>query len=163
MIRMSPEKEQEFDELRRFVDMYATNFMKIDPANSIHPSHVSQRIIATVGRSEALVGVRQAANDCLEGLQDLTLDEVRELDAALRTAGIITLSELRRRQSGKYKGILKRGRIRTETEYYMIKAVLDDCSASTSQDEVQNLDSMISSYELAVNNSFKPRPLRGSA
>jgi hypothetical protein len=161
--QMSPEKEREYAELNAFLDIYATHVMKIDPKSPAHPTNAGERIVAAVGKAKALVGLRQAINDTLEGLQDLSAEQLRPLDIALKQAGIVTITELRRRYSRQFKAILKRGSIRNETEYYMIKATLDDCAGSVAQAEREQLGSMLLAYEQAANNSFKPNPLRGSA
>lgn len=146
--RTSDEVRREYVELNAFVDMYATHFWKIDPESENHPTNVGKRIVAAVGISKALVGLRQAVNDCLEGLQNLTPMQVQQLDTALRQEGIVTLTELRRRHSRKYKAILKRGAIRSETEYYMVKAVLDDCTDGLSATELATLGGMLLAYEM---------------
>ena len=150
--RTSDEVTREYVELNAFVDMYATHFLRIDPLSENHPTNVGKQIVAAVGISKALVGLRQAVNDCLEGLQGLTPAEVQQLDAALRQAGIATLTELRRRHSRHYKAVLKRGAVRSETEHYMVKAVLDERTDALSATELATLDGMLLVYETA------PRP-----
>ncbi len=102
--RISDEKVREYAELNAFLHMYATHFMKIDPASPVHPTNVGKQIVAAVGLSKALVGLRQAINDSLEGLQDLAPEQVEQLDMSLRQSGIITLTELRRRHSREVRG-----------------------------------------------------------
>jgi hypothetical protein len=65
---MSAEREREYADLSAFLDMYATHFRKIDPTDPRHPTNAGLRIFAAVGKSKALVGLRQAINDSLEGL-----------------------------------------------------------------------------------------------
>jgi hypothetical protein len=151
--RTSGEIVREYQELNAFVDMYATHFRKIDPGSESHPTNVGKRIVAAVGISKALAGLRQAVNDCLEGLQDLTPMEVQQLDTALREVGIVTLTELRRRHSRKYKAVLKRGAVRDETEYYMVKAVLDERTDALSATELATLGGMLLAYETTLRSS----------
>ncbi len=157
---LSPEKEHEFAKLSAFLDMYATHFMKSDPSSPSHPTNSLSRISAAVGKSKALVGLRQAINDSLEGLRDLTPEHVTQLDATLRAAGIITLAELRRRYSRQYKALFRRGTLRNETEYYLAKGVLCDCGETLEPAEAEQLGAMLLAFEQAANNSFKPNPLR---
>ncbi|KFL35704.1 hypothetical protein [Arenimonas donghaensis] len=153
---MSAEKEREYAELNAFVDMYATHFMKIGPADPMHPTNVGRHMVATLGKSKALVGLRQAASDAVEALQDFDHQQVEVLDSALKRAGIVTLTELRRRHSRKYKSILKRGSVRNEAEYYLIAAVMNDCSDSLDSQEIDRLNSILSNFEKAADQSFKP-------
>ena len=160
---MSAEREREYADLGAFLDMYATHFRKIDPADPRHPTNAGTRIAAAVGKSKALVGLRQAINDTREDLQVLTPEQVSKLDSLLIDAGIVTLSELRRRYSRQYKAILRRGKIRNDTEYYLVKGISDECADLLNEAEIDQLRSMLLAFELAANNSFKPKPLRGSA
>lgn len=145
--RMSPEREAEYYELHAFLDMYATHFRKIDPSDDAHPTNVGRRIVAKAGKSRALAGLRQTINDCLEELQDLAPENVLQLDGLLRQSGIVTLTELRRRYARTFKALLKRGRIRNETEYYMVKAILDDCAGTIDEIERTTLASLLLAFE----------------
>lgn len=146
---MSPEKEVEYAELSAFVDVWATDFLGIEPTSEMHPSNVLVRIAAAESKAKALAGLRQAANDAVESLQDLTVAQVAALDAKLRLAGVITLSEMRRRHSRQYKGILKRGRVRSETEYYLVKGILDSCTDTLGPTDQVVLASMLLAFEQA--------------
>ena len=161
---LSPEKEREYAELSAFLDVYATYFLKVDPASPAHPTNAGKQIATAVGKAKALVGLRQAINDSLEGLlQDLSPEQVAQLDAALHATGIVTLTELCRRHSRQYKALVRRGSLRNETEYYLAKGVFCDCAAFLSSEEAERLGAMLLAFEQAANNSFKPNPLRGSA
>ena len=155
---LSAEKEREYAELSAFVDMYATHFLKISPADPMHPTNVGRHMVAAIGKSKALVGLRQAVGDCVESLQDFDHQQVEILDAALKRAGIVTLTELRRRHSRKYRSILKRGSIRDEAEYYLVTTVLSDCSDSIDPEEIDRLNSILLDFEQSANHSFKPTP-----
>lgn len=143
---MSQEKEQEFAELEAFVDFYATAMMGIDRANPIHPSIQLRGIAAQVGKSKALIGLRQAVNDCLEWADDATPEEISALDSALKSRGIVTFTELLVRKSRKYRAVLKRGCIRDDTEYYMVAAAASELSIAMTEDERRQLDSMLAGY-----------------
>ena len=143
---MSQEKEQEFAELEAFLDFYATAIMGIDPANHIHPSIQLRGMAAQVGKSKALIGLRQAVNDCLEWADDATPEEISALDSALKSRGIVTFTELLVRKSRKYRAVLKRGRIRDDTEYYIVAAAASELSIAMPEDERRQLDSMLAGY-----------------
>lgn len=144
---MSLENEREFKELEAFVGFYATAIMGIDPANIVHPTIQLRGIAAQVGKAKALIGLRQAVNDCLEWVDDATVEEISELDFALKSQGIVTFTELLVRKSRRYKAVLKRGRIRNDTEYYMVNAAACDQSIAMSEDERRQLDSMLAGYQ----------------
>jgi len=71
---------------------------------------------------------------------------VIKLDEQLRNRRIVTLSELRRRYSKKYAAIVKRGHIKTDTEYHLIRNVLGDPTTKTA-DEREVLQNLIADYE----------------
>lgn len=145
--QMSPEREREFGELHAYLDFYATNVMGIDPANPIHPTNVGKRIVAEYGRSKALDGLRQAANDTVESLSGERFEYIQRLDTSLRDLGIVTFSEVRRRYASVYKRILKRGKIRNETEYYVVVGVLADSSSLADSQEQLILGQLVAEYE----------------
>lgn len=144
---MLPDKEREYSDLISFVSIFATHARKIDPADSAHPANVASHIAATMGKSKALVGARQAANDVIESLQGFTQQQRVAFDAKLHEVGVVGLAEIRRRYSGQYKRILKRGVIRNETEFYLVRGILDSCTESLGQNDQAILSSLLLAFE----------------
>ncbi|MDR7132842.1 hypothetical protein J2X06_000026 [Lysobacter niastensis] len=163
---MSEEKLREYGELKRFFEVWETQLFPnqfFAPDHPHHPINVLAAIEQRAGRSRALTGLKQAIGDILEGVQDLAPGQIAQLDDALRQAGALTLTLLLARQSKVFKAILRRGQIRNDTEFYLISAALSDTSSVRSETEIATLGSMVAAYEARPNNSFKPKPLRGSA
>jgi hypothetical protein len=144
---MSPEREREYAELQGYIDFYATHVWGIAPEDPAHPTNAGKHIVAKFGRSKALEGLRQAVNDTVEDLKGRTPEEIRNLDASLRKQGHPTSSEIRRRYSSAYKRILKQGKLKTETEYYLAAAVLSDVSSLANDDERLLLNRLVAQYE----------------
>jgi hypothetical protein len=144
---MSPDKEREYSELISFVSIFATHAWNIDPTDPVHPANVAAHIAETLGKAKALVGARQAANDAIEALRGFTQQQLASLDARLIETGSITVAEMRRRYSRQYQAVLKRGRIRNETEFYLVKGILDSCVDSLGHDEQATLDSLLLGFE----------------
>ncbi len=94
----------------------------------------------------ALRGLRQAINDCVEASWHFDPAKVATLDAELINRGIITLSEIRRRYSRGYTEVLKRGRIRNDTEFYLLQHVIND-PTEKSPEERELLAKLLSDYE----------------
>jgi len=147
---MSPAREREFEELRAFVCFYSTHIWKIDPASEIHPANTGKQIVEKVGRSRALEGWRQAANDILEETSYLSSTALAELDRILRSQGVLSISELRYRQSASFRRILKRGRIRDETEYYLINGIVVDMANGIPDEERDVLQRLMDAFEKTV-------------
>ena len=76
-----------------------------------------------------------------------TQQQLASLDAKLIETGSITVAEMRRRYSRQYQAVLKRGRIRNETEFYLVKGILDSCADSLGQHEQATLDSLLLGFE----------------
>jgi hypothetical protein len=147
---MSPEREREYAELHAFIDFIATHVKGIDPASPVHPTNVGKIIVEQFGRSKALEGLKQAVNDTVEDLREMPGEHLQRLDTALRDSGTITFSEVRRRYASSYKRIMKRGNIKSETEYYLIAGVLAECSSIASEEERAVLNQLVVRYEQTV-------------
>jgi hypothetical protein len=145
--QMSPEREREYAELLGYIDFYATNVLGIAPEDPAHPTNAGKHIVSKFGRSKALEGLRQAVADTVENLQGRTHEDILNLDALLHKRGLPTFSEMRRRYASAYKRILKRGKLKTETEYYLIAGVLSDVSSLVNDDERLLLIRMVAQYE----------------
>ena len=148
---MSPERESEFDALLAHISFFATNVLRINPDDDIHPARTIGHLVSTHGKSRALAGLRQAANDLVEETSNWSLDARTILDAALRNAGVITLSAVARRYAARYKRILKRRNIKNETEYHLINGILVDQGNSMPDEERGRLQGLIDDYERTVN------------
>jgi hypothetical protein len=145
--RMSEANEREFAELERFLRFFSTHVRGIAEDNKIHPSNVLQEIVSKYGKSKALTGLRQAINDSIEQTQHYRPDQVSALDKQCSDAGVLSLSELRRRYWRRYNAILERGQIKDDTDYYLAVGVLNDSAASVAQHERKKLTDLISAYE----------------
>lgn len=91
------EQQQEFARLRAFVAAVFDDVLASQPHQpEHHPGAVADRMWA---RSPALAvrGIRAAASDCVEMLQDLDGPELAAFEARLSAAGAPALSEMRNR------------------------------------------------------------------
>lgn len=147
---MSPEREREYAELLAFVDFIATHVWRIDPADPAHPASAGRRIVAEFGKAKAFEGLRQAVNDIIEQLADAPVEFQAHLDGALRERGVLSFSEVRRRYAAAYRRIVKRGRIASEREYYLVRGLLADVSSVADEDARRLLEAMLDRYERSV-------------
>lgn len=137
---------QEFRELKSF--LYA--FMDLAEGRSqVELSQLAAEMDEMERRApkRALAGLRMAVNDCMEMSSHWPVDKIRLMDAGLRSVGVLTLSEVRRRFSKKVSAILSRDRIRSEVEYYIVAGLLADLSSEVSGDERSRLEAMAARYE----------------
>lgn len=134
--------------MKEFLSFYAERYLR---AEGLTPESHPIVILDALEKSSmrrALNGLRQAINDCVEMSFHFNHLEVEKLDAELRGLGIVTLSELRRRYAKGYAKIVKRGRIRSETEYHLVRNVLDDPTEKP-REEREWLQRMLSEWERA--------------
>jgi len=144
---MTPERESEYNELLGYIGFFATAVWQIDSASAVHPANVINGIVNQFGKSKALVGLRQAANDTVEETTHWNSEARAVVDEACRAAGVVTLSEITRRYSARYKRILKRGFIKNETEFHVINAILIDQGAAISDYERTCLQTITEAFE----------------
>ena len=144
---MAPERESEYNELLDYVGLFATTVWRIDPASAAHPANVVAGIVQRLGKSRALVGLRQAANDTIEETSNWNSEARDVVDKAFRAAGVAPLSEITRRYSAGYKRIVKRGFTKNETEYHLIHAILVDQGSAIADDERTCLQKLAEAFE----------------
>src|SRR5262245_37645810 len=139
--------EQEYDELRAF---FVAWFEDFPPAASLpawgHPVAML-KVTEASSRSRARLGLGMAIKDILEESWSFPPTKVADLDAKFSARNILPLSELRRRYSRQFRGILKRGKIRTETEYYLVQGILASFTAEATETERELLTKLSVAYE----------------
>ncbi|MBX9900023.1 MAG: hypothetical protein K2Y28_04485 [Burkholderiaceae bacterium] len=144
---LSMERETEFHELASYIAFFATHVWNVAPNQASHPTTVLKDVVERHGKSKALEGLRQAVNDTIEYGSDKPLSFVQELDKQLRENKLITFSEIRHRYAASFKRIMRRGRIRNDTEYYLIRGIVAECAASLELNEQSRLEELMSAYE----------------
>jgi hypothetical protein len=143
---MQKAADPEYANMKAFLSFYADRYFKLEGLLPELRPIACLEVLEKKGIKTARRGLRMAINDCVEASFRLDRAEVAKLDSELRKLDIITLSELRMRYSKAYARIKKRGQIKTEGEYYLVRNVLDDPTEKTS-DERELLEKMISEYE----------------
>jgi hypothetical protein len=144
---MQETTDSEYAEMKAFLAFYVERYhLNLETLPPEKWPIASLEALEKKGMNTALKGLRQAINDCVERSFHFDQAEVERLDSDLRRRGIVTLSELRRRYSKNYAKIMKRGKIKNETEYYLVRNVLYDPTEKT-PDERKLLEYLISDYE----------------
>src|SRR5687768_5891120 len=117
---LSPAQLKEQEELEAFLNFFSTCIGGISPDDPVHPRNVGPGILARYGAFKAFAGLKQAINDVIEETRPWSLEKIAAFNSECAARGLLALSELRRRYSGRYKSITQRGRIRSDTEYYLV-------------------------------------------
>jgi hypothetical protein len=148
MVAMQKEAELEYAKMKDFLSFYAERYLKAEGLSPDKQPIASLEALEKRSMKAASSGLRQTINDCVEMSLHFDYAEIDKLDSELRSRGIVTLSELRRRYSKSYAKIKKRGRIKNETEYYLVRNVLYDPTEKAAE-ERKFLEELISDYEAA--------------
>ena len=132
--------------LDRHFEWYTPKYPTTPPGM---PSHFLENIEKT-SLASAKKGLSMALNDIAEESAYWTSEQITAADVKFSAAGTFTLSEIRRRYSKKYLQILKRGEIRSETEYYLFKGIADGSGIEPGAPEREKIESMLERYEKLV-------------
>ena len=153
--------DTEYQLLKKFLDCHFKLFYpKNLPPPPESPSEFLRKIEAT-SLSNAKRGLQMAINDTIEEITDWSPQRIAEADAQLAAAGVFTLSELRKRYSKKYQAILKRGVIRNDTEFYIIKNIRDDGGVEKEETpEGIQIQKMIEAYENHIMEKLEQNKLK---
>jgi hypothetical protein len=141
--------ELDYAKMKEFLSFYAERYLRADGLPPDKQPIASLKALERKSMKMAFNGLRQAINDCVEASLHFDHAEVEKLDSQLRSRSIVTLSELRRRYSKSYAKIVKRGQIKNETEYYLVRNILYD-PTEKAPDQFQQLQRLISDYEATV-------------
>jgi hypothetical protein len=141
---LSSKAAAEFEDLSAFLRFYLLVRKHTDL--SLFDKGVAE-IEEKFGKGKALIGLRQAVNDVIEELANADEEAVSVLDLALSERGLVSISELRRRYSSRYKRLLKRGTIKDDTEFYLASGIASDLASQVSDEERSQLQLMIEAYE----------------
>lgn len=92
-------------------------------------------------------GVKQGVNDLLHMADMMPLEQSESIEAALAARALPSLRKMKAALSRKHIGILKRGLIRNEEEYYIVAEMLSDTSSDLTAAQRRSLGSMTAKYE----------------
>jgi hypothetical protein len=138
--------EPEYADLKAFFITWKQEF---PPTSSLPAEHHPVAVLNAMeqqSRAQARLGLGMAINDILEESWGFSPARVAEIDAKFRTKNILQRSELRQRYSRQFRGILKRGRIRNDTEYYLVQGILASFTTGASENERRLLEDFSASY-----------------
>jgi hypothetical protein len=157
MIKQSLSNE-DYQSLKVFLDRH---FEWYTPKYPTTPADTPSQFLARIearSLANAKKGLQMAVNDIVEESADWTPEQVAAADARFSAAGTFTLSEVRQRYSKKYLQILKRGVIRSETEYYLVKGIIDGGGIEPGATESTQLQVMLNDFEARLAASLGQKP-----
>src|SRR5580704_1688166 len=97
MAEMPKEDELEYAKMKEFLSFYAERYLDVKSLPPEKKPIASVEALEKTSKKAAFEGLLQAINDCVEMSFRFDHSEVQKFDAQLRSRGMVTLSELRRR------------------------------------------------------------------
>jgi hypothetical protein len=143
---------EDFEELSAFLAAYAARFWGFGPEHPLNPANLGRESMAMFGAAQALAGMRQAVYAAVEDTQDLAPEQVAAFDAELAAAGVVRLSELKRRHEHAYEAVRARGAIDDEAEFHVVKGVLEHTAPILDAGEREVLEKLLRRFEAAREN-----------
>jgi hypothetical protein len=137
--------DADYERMRRLLDVVYTECLGTAIESESHPVRVLDAMFAA-RPAAARKGLRMAIGDIVEMLDATSPDYVDRLDARLREIGGMTLTEARSLFSRRLKQAIRRGKIGSEDEYYLVRNAAEDAA----RDEQQRLWGLIAEYESRV-------------
>ena len=135
----------EYETLRGWSAKFIEKMVPLSPElpPGSHPIAVLDAM-ALKAPARARQGLGMMIGDLIEDTGRLPASEVKRIDAEFANAGLPTLSEMRLRFMRQVKRILKRGSIRNDEDYYLIRNAVEDLAAN----EQEHLWKLLGDYEL---------------
>lgn len=160
---MTKMSKDSYDSLKKFLLFYQKNLSGSCDLGDEYVRIVQESInkAESISMAVARVGLKQALNDIIQRHSGDKPEAIALMDGKLKAEGLISFSELRRQFSSTYGGIVKRGVIRNEAEYYLVRGVLDD--GSPPEEERSMLGQLLNEFEaVSVVNAVnkRKRPVR---
>jgi len=134
----------EYETLRAWSAMFIERILPVPaglPAES-HPIAVLDGM-ALKAPARARQGLAMMIGDFIEDTSHLPAGEVKHIDAEFGSAGLPTLSEMRLRFMRRIKRIIKRGSIKNDDEYYLIRNAVEGLAVN----EEAHLWQLLADYE----------------
>lgn len=116
----------DYPALKAFFVWIMENVIPISPG--LPPEHHPVTVLngfEDQSMAKARHGLGLALGDVVEDLSDLDPAKACAIDAALRSAGIITLSEVRARFWTRIRRIFERGAVRGDADYYALRNAVE--------------------------------------
>ena len=139
--------DDEYQRLKIFLDRHFLWYVRKYPTTPAYPPSQFLERIEQTSVADAKRGLKMAVNDFIEVTVDWTPEQVAEADARFAAEGTFTLSEVRRSYSKRYLSLLKRGTIRSETEFYMLRGIVDGGGLEPGATEAKLIQAMLEDFE----------------
>lgn len=101
---------------------------------------------ADTTRSELISGMKQGINDILRMLSRCPADLRKRIDDTLAAKGLPSLRAMEDGLKRKHQGILARGQIQNDEEYYIVAGILNDMDFEITETDRRKLEEISAAY-----------------
>jgi hypothetical protein len=134
-----------YEDLKRFFAIYVDTMLDL---SGLAEEHHPMAVLAAMEKqapSRAKEGLRIALSDVIAALEHASVDELALLTTQLEAANAPSIAAVRALVSKRVAKVLRRGTIINETEFYMMKEVLDDHGVP--EEERRIIEAMLDRFE----------------
>ena len=129
---------------RQFLDRFDLNSVRIE--EQLHEES-RQKMLAETAKKPNQTGARQAINDLLSQVVFMDATQRLAIERRLALHNLPSLGVLMASFRKQHEKILKRGKIRTEEEYYLVKEILDAVEFPVSKESRLRFAELLHDYE----------------
>jgi hypothetical protein len=141
--------DEEFEALLKQLDALCVFDLSVMPPG-MAPTLVARRLRDEYGPAKAIQGCKQAINDCLEALSHAPPSRVAAVSERLAALGAPPLHALLSSRAGSVRRLLNQKRLRNQAEYYLLREIVLNESASFTADERARAARLIDTYETSL-------------
>lgn len=127
-----------------FLAMFNATNCEVPP--DVHPARFIDQL-EQMSMARARTGLAQAIGDLIEQTSIFPRETVESADQQLAAAGLPTLTQVRARHGKALRTLIKRGKARNETEYYLAKGMIDGAADILSDADLAALTKIVSDFE----------------
>ena len=122
------------------------NFISTKSSSQEIYSELIEKINETFGKRNKR-GLRMIYNDIDEWTKGLKETDLIELNLILQNKFGKSLIDTKKGVKKTISKIIKRGKIKTDEEFYLVKSFIDEALIKGDKDEAEKLDSLLFAYE----------------
>jgi hypothetical protein len=147
--RLSPEKQLELKRLSRTLGVIAA---WADPLSGLPPEgDTFAKVVAAESEARNLPGLQMILNDMVAITQAAAPDQRQALDRQLKERAGVSLGSLMQRQFATVERILKRGKLTSEQQYYLVREHVEFIGTDPAYAaDVAALHALLQAYESVV-------------
>ncbi len=105
-------------------------------------------ILEPLRKSKSLRGCREAANDMVEMCQDLSEEQIADLDSKLKSKGLPSLTMMRDKRFTQFLKVLSQNRIKSNDEFRLVNNFVSDTASPFLSDSSRDAaNALLAEYE----------------